>query len=84
VAKRITRRSAAKLLLGAPIALALPAALDGAAARKPVGTRLSPAERRQFEKTVGQLRESAGKLRRMTIPMGAEPAFVFRPLLPKK
>jgi hypothetical protein len=83
---RLTRRAAARLLLSAPAAFALPKLLEGAPApaSNPASVKLSPAERRQFEKSVAQLRSTAKKIRQLAIPMGTEPAFVFQPLLPKK
>lgn len=81
--RRITRRTAAKLLLSGPAALALPRLVEGAEKpARPAKAPLSPAERRQYEKSVAQLRGVAEKIRAMEIPMGTEPAFVFRPLLP--
>jgi hypothetical protein len=76
----------AKLLLAGPAAaLAAPALILGEPPATPRRTRaLSPAERRQFDKSVGQLRSAAGKIREMKIPIGTEPAFVFRPLTSKK
>lgn len=82
---RMTRRTAAKLLLTAPAALAAPALVFGEPPATPRRSRaLSAAERRQLDKSVGQLRTAAGKIREMKIPIGTEPAFVFRPLLSKK
>ena len=82
---RITRRAAARLLLSGPAVLALPNAVRGAApAKGPVPSRLSAAERRSVEKSVAQLRSTAEKLRKVAVTMGAEPAFVFRPILPAK
>ena len=81
----MTRRTAAKLLLTAPAALASPALVLGEpAAKTPRSRALSPAERRQLDKSVGQLRGAAQKIRDMKIPIGTEPAFIFRPLLSKK
>ncbi|MEO8348410.1 MAG: hypothetical protein ABI610_05815 [Acidobacteriota bacterium] len=80
----MTRRTAAKLLLTAPAALAAPALLGEPAATTRRSRALSPAERRQLDKSVGQLRGAAEKIREMKIPIGTEPAFVFRPLLSKK
>jgi hypothetical protein len=76
----------AKLLLAGPAAaLAAPALILGEPPATPRRTRaLSPAERRQLDKSVGQLRSAAGKIREMKIPIGTEPAFVFRPLTSKK
>ena len=86
MSQRITRRTAARLLLTAPAALALPSVLrpEPAPGKAPVRTGLSVAERRQVDKSVAQLRSTAEKLRKVVVPMGTEPAFVFRPLLPKK
>lgn len=85
MSRSMSRRTAAKLLLAAPAALAAPAlvsAAPSADARRP--RALSPAERRQLEKSVGQLRAAAAKIREMKIPIGTEPAFVFRPHLSKE
>ena len=83
---RITRRAAARLLLTGPAALALPNVLRAAPApaKKPAPSRLSPAERRSVDKSISQLRSTAEKVRKLPVPMGAEPAFVFRPILPSK
>jgi hypothetical protein len=83
--RRITRRTAAKLVLSASAALALPNPIAG----EPPGKTspravLSPNERKLLEKSVGQLRDAARKIQQMKIPMGAEPAFVFRARLPKR
>jgi hypothetical protein len=49
-----------------------------------VKAALSPSERRQFEKSIAQTRSTVRKIRKLAIPMGSEPAFVFRPLLRRK
>lgn len=81
----ITRRTAAKLLLTGPAVLAAPALVLGelkaTPGRSPV---LSPRERRLLDKSVGQLRGAADRIRKMEIPIGTEPAFLFRPLTSKK
>lgn len=85
MSRRITRRAAARLLLSGPAALAMPDLLVGKTSPKaPARPALSAAERRQLDKSVAQLRETAGKLRRVAVPMGSEPAFVFQPILPKE
>lgn len=86
MSNRITRRAAARLLLTGPAALALPSVLRAASepARKPAPSRRSVAERRSVDKSIAQLRSTAAKLRKVAVPMGAEPAFVFRPILPSK
>jgi hypothetical protein len=82
--RRITRRTAAKLVFSASAALALPNPI----AAEPAGKASSKAtlslnERKLLEKSVGQLRDAARKIQRMKIPIGTEPAFVFRARLPK-
>ena len=76
----MTRRTAAKILLTAPVALV--AAVPAASPKR--SPALSPAERRQLDKSVGQLKSVAAKIRELKIPIGTEPAFVFRPLVSKK
>jgi hypothetical protein len=81
----MTRRMAAKLLLTAPAALAAPALVTAEPAATPKRTpALSTAEKRQLDKSVGQLRSVAAKIRETKIPIGTEPAFAFRPLVSKK
>jgi hypothetical protein len=84
--RRITRRAVARLLIAGPAAFALPKLLPGApAARKsPARSGLSAAQRHQLEKSVSQLKSTAEKVRKVPVPMGAEPAFVFRPIIPGK
>ena len=83
---RITRRAAARLFLAGPAALALPKVLEGTPVprKRSTPTGLSAADRRSVEKSVAQLRSTAEKLRKVAVPMGSEPAFVFRPILPSK
>ena len=82
----ITRRAAARLLLTGPAVLAFPEVLPAEAPPKKRSPKLtfSPAERREIDKSIAQLRSTVEKVRKVGIPMGSEPAFVFRPLLPKK
>ncbi|HEX9303917.1 MAG TPA: hypothetical protein VGA31_05645 [Thermoanaerobaculia bacterium] len=83
--RRITRRTAAKLVLSASAALALPIPIAGEPAGKTSPRAiLRPNERKLLEKSVGQLRVAARKIQQMKIPMGTEPAFVFRAQPPKK
>jgi len=85
MARRITRRAAAKLVFSASAALALPNPIGGEPARKASAKpSLSPNERKLFEKSVSQLRDAARKIQQIKIPMGTEPAFVFRVRLPEK
>ncbi|HEY3170652.1 MAG TPA: hypothetical protein VGK08_06585 [Thermoanaerobaculia bacterium] len=83
---RITRRTAARLLLSSPAALVVPRLLETAPSpiKSRVKAALSPSERRQFEKSIAQMRSTVRKIRKLAIPMGSEPAFVFRPLLRRK
>jgi hypothetical protein len=81
----MSRRVAAKLLIAVPAALAAPALI--AKEPTPKGRRspaLSASEKRQLDKSVEQLRSLSAKLKEMKIPIGTEPAFVFRPLVSKK
>jgi hypothetical protein len=84
--RRITRRAAARLLIAGPAAIALPELLQAEPSRAKTAPRpaLSAAERRQVDKSVSQLKSTAEKLRKVAVPMGTEPAFVFRPMIPKK
>jgi hypothetical protein len=79
--RRMSRRTAAKLFLSASAALALPKVGSAQTGRKGAAKpALTPGERQKLAKSVGQLRTAAQKIRGMKIPMGTEPAFVFRPL----
>jgi hypothetical protein len=78
--RRMSRRTAAKLFLSASAALALaksPAEASPKGAAKPA---LTSGERQKLAKSIVQLRAAAKKIRGVKIPMGTEPAFVFRPL----
>lgn len=80
--RRMSRRTAAKLFLSASAILALPQVASAEASPKasPKPGALTASERQKLAKSVGQLRAAAQKIRGMKIPMGTEPAFVFRPL----
>ena len=82
----ITRRTAARLLLSGPAVLALPDVIRGepATKRTPGKAAFSPAERREVDKSVAQLRSTVEKVRKVGLPMGSAPAFIFRPILPRK
>ena len=85
MSRPMSRRTAAKLLLAAPAAIAAPALVLGKPDPAPARARaLTAAEKRQLDKSIGQLRGAAEKIRKLDIPIGTEPAFVFRPLLAKK
>jgi hypothetical protein len=81
---RISRRTAAKLLLSASAIAALPKSAVAKEAPKPAGPALTPSERQKLAKSITQLRGAVGKIRALKIPMGTEPAFVFRPLSGKR
>ena len=81
---RISRRTAAKLLLTASAIAALPKSAVAKEAPKPAGPALTPSERQKVAKSITQLRGAVGKIRALKIPMGTEPAFVFRPLSGKR
>ena len=81
---RISRRTAAKLLLSASAIAALPKSAVAKEAPKPAGPALTPSERQKVAKSITQLRGAVGKIRALKIPMGTEPAFVFRPLSGKR
>ena len=81
----MTRRLAAKLLLTAPAALAVPSLVRAEPATTPRRSKaLTASERRQLDKSVAQYRTMAARIREMKIPIGTEPAFVFHPLVSKK
>jgi hypothetical protein len=83
--RRMSRRTAAKLFLSASAVLALPNASSAEAGPKATAKpALTPSERQKLAKSVVQLRAAGQKIRAMKIPMGTEPAFVFRPLSAKR
>lgn len=83
--RRISRRTAAKLFLSASAVLALPKSPPVHASPKaPANPGLTPAERQKLAKSIVQLRGATQKIRALKIPMGTEPAFVFRPLPGKR
>ena len=78
--RRMSRRTAAKLFLSASAALALPKSSAEASPKGAAKPTLTPGERQKLAKSIVQLRAAAKKIRGVKIPMGTEPAFVFRPL----
>jgi hypothetical protein len=83
---RLTRRDAARILLATPAAAALaPLACRTAG---PSGSReLTPeqqAQKQELAKSVSRLEASVRKIDAMEIPVGAEPAIYFAPLLAAK
>lgn len=83
--RRISRRTAAKLFLSASAVFALPKSAPVHASPKPPSKpALTAAERQKLAKSVVQLRGAVQKIRALKIPMGTEPAFVFRPLPGKR
>jgi hypothetical protein len=82
MSRRITRRAAARILFAGPAVLAYHRILRAEPA--PAKPRLSAAQRREMDKSVAQLRSTAEKIRKVPLPMGSEPAFVFQPILHRK
>jgi hypothetical protein len=82
--RRMSRRTAAKLLLSASAIAALPKSAVAKDAPKTTGPALTPSQRQKLAKSITQLRGAVGKIRALKIPMGTEPAFVFRPLSGKR
>ena len=84
--RKMTRRAAGRLLVAAPVALSMAGA--GAAAqtppkpppKAPARPALSPRQRKELAKATEGLEKAASAIRSMKIPIGTEPAFVFRPL----
>lgn len=86
MSRSITRRAVARLLVAGPAAAALPALIGAqpTAARRTSRPALSASERREMEKSVKQLQDTVAKLRKVSVTMGSEPAFVFHAILPKR
>jgi hypothetical protein len=84
--RSITRRAVARLLIAGPATVAFPSLVRARPSAAPKGSRpaLSAGERSQMEKSVKQLQDTAAKLRKVPVPMGYEPAFVFHAILPKR
>jgi hypothetical protein len=92
--RRPTRRTIGKLLIATPAALSAAVAACRSATQPPPdaqprpvspgGVPLSPKERQDYEKAVKQLRKSLEAVRKTSVPVGAEPAFAFAPLLPSE
>lgn len=82
--RKMTRRTAGKLLLGASAAAALPSLpLEAESPAAPATRALSAKERKDLAKSVAQLSKTAESIRKMKIPIGAEPAFLFSPRIRK-
>ncbi|MFN2387705.1 MAG: hypothetical protein ABR576_15720 [Thermoanaerobaculia bacterium] len=87
--RKITRRAAGRLLVAAPVALSLSGTgADAQTSPKPAPkapTRPKPAARQQRElaKATEGLEKAASAVRAMKIPIGTEPAFLFRPFRSK-
>jgi hypothetical protein len=77
--RRPTRRAVAKALLSLPAVLALP--LSAQTGKKP---QLTASQRKELEKSRTQLQGLLEAARKMPVPIGTEPALVFRPLLRSK
>lgn len=80
--RTMTRRAVGRLMAAAPVALALPASAPGQVAPKQAArsAALSARQRRDLEKAVKPLDAAASAVRGMTVPIGTEPAFTFRPV----
>ncbi len=84
---RLTRRAATKILLAAPAALAVGPLACQSTGASGSEERLSPEqqkEKQDLERSVSRLEKSIQRLDAMEIPIGAEPATYFTPLLAKK
>jgi hypothetical protein len=84
---RLTRRDAARILLVTPAAAALaPLACQtaGASGSREKLTPEQQAQKQDLAKSVSRLEASVQKLDAMEIPVGAEPAIYFAPLLAVK
>lgn len=82
--KKITRRTAGKLLLGAAAAAAIsPFPVEAESAPRRTARAMSAKERKDLAKTAAQLSKAAESVRKMQIPIGTEPAFVFAPRIGK-
>ena len=87
--RKITRRAAGRLLVAAPVALSMSGAEAAAQTppkptpKAPARPKLSERQRRDLAKATEGLEKAASALREMKIPIGTEPAFVFRPLRSK-
>lgn len=80
--RTMTRRAMGRLIAAAPVALALPGHASGQVESKsavPPPT-LTVRERRDLEKALKPLEAAAAAVRKMSVPIGTEPAFTFRPL----
>jgi hypothetical protein len=73
-------------MLSLPVLVALPAAAQ--TSPKPTPTPKKPAwtaaQRKELEKSKTQLRGVVAAMRKTPVPIGTEPALVFRPLVRSK
>jgi hypothetical protein len=82
--KKITRRTAGKLVFGAAAAAAIsPFPVEAESVPRSSARALSAKERKDLAKTTAQLAKAAESVRKMKIPIGTEPAFVFAPRIGK-
>jgi hypothetical protein len=82
--KKITRRTAGKLVFGAAAAAAIsPFPLEAESTPRSPTRALSAKERKDLAKTAAQLAKAAENIRKMKIPIGTEPAFIFAPRIDK-
>ena len=81
---RITRRDAARLLVAVPASLSFATPSPTPAPKKAPPAALTAKQRQDLAKAEQGYEKAAAALRKMKIPIGTEPAFVFRPLQVKK
>ena len=81
---RITRRDAARLLAVIPATLPFATPSPTPAPKKGPPATLTARQRQDLAKAEQGFEKAAASIRKMKIPIGTEPAFVFRPLRVKK
>jgi hypothetical protein len=81
---RITRRDAARLLAVVPATLSFATPNPTPAPKKAPSATLTARQRQDLAKAEQGYEKAAASIRKMKIPIGTEPAFVFRPLQVKK
>jgi hypothetical protein len=75
--RRLTRRSMGRLIAALPAALAAPLAALPVPAKKAAAPAFTENERKDIAKGQADLKKAMAALRKASIPIGAEPAFVF-------
>jgi hypothetical protein len=82
--RRPTRRAVAKAILSVPALLAFPAAAQTSPKPTPKKPAWTAAQRKELEKSRTQLQGVVEAMRKTPVPIGTEPALVFRPLVRSK